>query len=263
MTFSVGPIVVSEALLAFGSLLVALAVLMLERSKGQQVEQERLHQELLAATQVQKLLMASSSYTPNLNVDAVYLPASEVGGDFYQLLPDGDATLVLVGDVSGKGLKAAMSVALVIGALRNHRARRPAELLSELNASLIGRLDGSFITCACARVEPDGHVWIANAGHVPPYVDGREVDLPGALPLGISPDAEYTDVMVHACHLLFLSDGVAEARNASGEMFGFERAHGLAAKRSWEIARAAQLWGQEDDITVVAVSLQEEPANVG
>ncbi|MCX6623902.1 MAG: PP2C family protein-serine/threonine phosphatase, partial [Acidobacteria bacterium] len=216
VTISVGPLVVNYALLSFGSLLLALALLMLERASGQQVEQEN---------------------TPGLIVDAVYLPAAEVGGDFYQLLPDGNATLIVVGDVSGKGLKAAMSVALIVGALRNHRAQRPAALLTELNAALIGRLDGSFITCVCARLEAAGRVLIANAGHVPPYADGHEVTCEGALPLGIASDATYQDVSLRARHLLFLSDGVAEARGPSGELFGFERAHEMSARRSWEIAR--------------------------
>ena len=217
-----------------------------------------MHQELLAANQVQNLLMASRSTTPGLNVDAVYLPASEVGGDFYQVLPDGEATLIAVGDVSGKGLKAAMSVALIIGALRNRHSSRPAALLEELNAAVTGRLDGSFITCVCARLEPDGCVLIANAGHVPPFADGHEVVCDGALPLGVSVDARYQDVALRASQLLFLSDGVAEARGNNGELFGFARARDMVARRSWEIARAAQLWGQQDDITVVAVSLVEE-----
>src|SRR6202023_3454723 len=108
------------------------------------------------------------------------LPAQEVGGDFYQVLaqPDGYA-LIVVGDVSGKGLKAAMTGALAIGALRTLADENlsPGTLLSRLNTQMLATQESGFITCLCLRISSEGAVTMANAGHLSPYRHGEEIEL--------------------------------------------------------------------------------------
>ena len=197
-------------------------------------------------------------------IDAVYQPAQEVGGDFYRILEDaGGDRVIVVGDVSGKGLKAAMLVSLILGALRNTKERRPQALLAELNHVVYGQIDGGFVTCCCARVGTDGTVDIANAGQLAPYLSGREIDIAGGLPLGISKDINYpaSTISFSDCEqLTFLSDGVVEAINERGELLGFERTRALSDKPAAEIAEAARKWGHNDDITIVTVRRNgEEP----
>jgi len=192
---------------------------------------------------------------PGFAVEVAYRPAQEVGGDFYRTvaLKDG-SLLVVIGDVSGKGLDAAMLVAATLGSLANEVERSPALLLEYLNHAVTGRTGGGFITVCCARFFPDGRVVIANAGHISPYLAGREVQMESGLPLGIILQTSYceTEIETHEA-IVFLTDGVVEARNASGELLGFDKMAALATKAASETADAAQRWGQEDDITVRSV----------
>jgi serine phosphatase RsbU (regulator of sigma subunit) len=97
---------------------------------------------------------------------------------------------------------------------------------------------------------------VANAGHLPPYLNSQEVALPGGLPLGVLPDVTYEEVQLYlhpGDRILLLSDGVVEARNPSGELFGFDRVHNLSNQSAFYIADAAKAFGQDDDITIVAV----------
>ena len=111
-------------------------------------------------------------------VEAAYFPAEEVGGDFYQVLDTmGGAKLVVVGDVSGKGLKAAMTGRWRWGRCGRWRRRAlgPGALLMRLNRQLVETSDEGFVTCVCARVTAKGDVTLANAGHLPPYRNGEEI----------------------------------------------------------------------------------------
>jgi serine phosphatase RsbU (regulator of sigma subunit) len=196
----------------------------------------------------------------HLHIEAAYVPAAEVGGDFYQVAQgDDDSTLLIVGDVSGKGLKAAMKGTLAIGAFRALAGQGlgPAELLNRLNRELLSGLDGGFITCVCARVTADGVITLANAGHIPPYVNGKEVECVSGFPLGIlvTGYSEITLSLKPGDQMTLMSDGVVEAQNAKGELFGFDRTAALSALSAGEIARAAQHFGQEDDITVLTMAL--------
>ncbi len=214
-------------------------------------EEQRLRGELVAAQSVQSLLL--SRPMPE-GVDAVYLPASEVGGDFYQVLERADGSrVVLVGDVSGKGLKAAMLVSVAVGILRNEKSSSPAAILGALNNGLAGHTGGGFVTCCCARFDADGTVTIANAGHPSPYCDGREVEVAAGLPLGVMGEVVYEESVVRGERFTFVSDGVVEAENAQRELFGFDRTRAISTKSALEIAEAAKAWGQNDDITVVTV----------
>lgn len=169
---------------------------------------------------------------------------------------------VVVGDVSGKGLPAAMTVSAMIGALRTMAASGPAEILRRLNDSLLGTLRSGFVTCLCARIESSGTVTVANAGHPAPYRSGQEIALQPGLPLGIVPEPDYAETTIDLApgeKLTFLSDGVVEARSTSGELFGFERARAVSGQAADEIASTAQRFGQEDDITVLTVALAAVP----
>ncbi len=211
-----------------------------------------------AAREVQERLVTAPPQIAGFHVEAAYLPAAQVGGDFYYIRPEeGGGLLVVVGDVSGKGLPAAMAVAAIVGALRAMPKLAPARVLSDLNRSLTGDMGGGFVTAICARIAENGTVTVANAGHLAPYCNGDEIKLEPGLPLGLTADAAYgerTLTLASGETLTFLSDGVLEARNASGELFGFERTAAISTQAADAIAGAAQHFGQEDDITVLTVA---------
>ncbi|MGC2636641.1 MAG: PP2C family protein-serine/threonine phosphatase, partial [Acidobacteriaceae bacterium] len=124
---------------------------------------------------------------------------------------------------------------------------------------------GGFATCLCADIAPSGVVTLANAGHLAPYCRGQEVPVLSALPLGLSAAAQpaYDETrftLEPGDTLTFLSDGVVEAQNATGELFGFERARSISTQSAQSIAAAAQAYGQSDDITVLTLTFA--PAEV-
>jgi hypothetical protein len=216
--------------------------------------------ELQAASSVQQLLLQNaSSSTPGFQVESVYLPASEVGGDFFFVHPAPDGSLIaIVGDVSGKGLTAAMRVAMILGVLRRETSHDPADILFSLNNALVAHGQLGFATACCIRISLSGEYAYANAGHIAPYLSGRELETVPALPLGLVSNQSYELVQGKVAsgeRIVLLSDGVPEARAASGELFGFDRLPDLALKPTREIAEAAQRFGQEDDITVLALAL--------
>jgi sigma-B regulation protein RsbU (phosphoserine phosphatase) len=240
---------------------LAVSILLMMRFTRSTERDERLSAELEAAHQVQiQLVPAHLPSTESFRFEAAYFAASEVGGDFYQVLPQPDGSvLVVIGDVSGKGLKAAMLGTMVVGALRSmaQEELEPAILLSRLNEQLIHAADGAFVTCSAARLDPDGLLTFANAGHLPPYLNQREISCEPSLPLGLVPDVQFTATCLHlkpSDRLTFLSDGVVEARCGSGELFGFERAREISSHPANQIARAAQSFGQQDDITVLTLT---------
>ncbi len=245
--------VMTVTLFAFAFTLILLRRLLRDRD-----ERVRLSGELEAARTVQQLLLpASRTTTSAYETMAVYEPAQEVGGDFFwtRELP-GTSLLLAVGDVSGKGLKAAMLVSVAVGALRNERSSEPAALLAALNASLVGHTGGGFVTCLCARFDPDGRVTLANAGHLTPWMNGTEVTVEPGLPLGVVASVEYATTVLNitaGSQMTLISDGVVEAASAAGELFGFDRTREISGKTAQEISDAAKAWGQNDDITVVTV----------
>lgn len=241
--------------------LMAIGVVMFFRFTRVSREQARAAAELQAAREIQQLLVpASLPPLPGFAMEAAYLPATEVGGDFYQVLDQSDgATLIVIGDVSGKGLKAAMTGTLAIGALRTLAAEKlgPGKLLTRLNGEMARGQDGGFVTCLCVRISTD-EMTVANAGHLAPYRNGEELSMAAGLPLGIYADAEYSESTfdLNAGEIItFLSDGVVEARNAAGELFGFERTQSISRQPAAYIAEAARRFGQEDDITVLTLTM--------
>ncbi|HEY9127627.1 MAG TPA: PP2C family protein-serine/threonine phosphatase, partial [Acidobacteriaceae bacterium] len=176
------------------------------------------------------------------------------------------STLIVLGDVSGKGLKAAMIVSLIVGAIRTiaETTAAPSEVLACLNRRLSGRLHGGFATCIVLHIDANGRCAIASAGHPGPFLNQREVELPSALPLGIVPDAQYEERSLElqpGDYLALYTDGLLEARSAGGEIFSFERLEELFAARpdASEASDAAVTFGQEDDITVVTLSRSQTP----
>ena len=229
----------------------------------QQTRRAALEQEMESAREVQRVLIPET--LPSLegySITSAYAPAQEVGGDFFQIMtnPDGSTT-VAIGDVSGKGLKAAMNVSMILGAMRAHAActSSPAVVMNGLNESMAGRMHGGFATSIIVRLDPEGMVTFANAGHLPPFLNGMEFALEPSLPLGISAMSSYgeTTVQLHlGDQLSFYTDGVLEARNSDGELYGFERLHRLFAARptATEASQAAAAFGQDDDITVLILT---------
>jgi hypothetical protein len=259
--FPVGPFQLSLNAIAGILSTLSLAVIMLRRSVTLSRRQAQLEGELAAAQEVQRILVPEqNAAVPGFHIQSVYKPAQQVGGDFFQILPTDDGgVLVIVGDVAGKGLPAAMLVSVLVGAVRGvaEFTKDPTALLSNLNERLVGRASGAFSTALIARITADGRVTVANAGHLSPYLDGKEVELPGALPLGVASSTRYETTEFHldpGSRLTFYSDGVIEAQQPGGELFGFERAGGISMRSAAEIVEMAKSFGQQDDITVVTVT---------
>jgi serine phosphatase RsbU (regulator of sigma subunit) len=241
--------------------LMAIGIVMFFRFTKVSREQARVQAELHAAREIQRRLVPETlPRIEGYQIEAAYSPAEEVGGDFYQVLDTkGGATLVLVGDVSGKGLKAAMTGTLALGALRALATEGlgPGAVLGRLNLQLAETADEGFVTCVCARLTPHGEVTLANAGHLPPYRNGEEMSVEPDLPLGVGPEEKYAEHVFRldpGDQLTLLSDGVVEARNARGTLFGFERTQAISAEPASAIAQAALEFGQADDITVVTIT---------
>lgn len=229
----------------------------------QRARQLLLEREMHSALEIQRVLIPEA--LPSLEgfaVTSAYRPALEVGGDFFQIIrEDEGSTIVALGDVSGKGMKAAMNVSLIVGALRSLADSfvSPGEMLETLNRCLHGRLQGGFVTAVILRLQPDGNVTMANAGHLPPFLNARELAIEGSLPLGLLPSTSYdeTSILLHAGDQLSLyTDGLLEARNPSGELYGFDRLHALLASRpsAQQATEVAVAFGQDDDITVLTLT---------
>jgi len=219
--------------------------------------------EMAAARQVQQVILPDHHQSfPGFAVESVYAPARQVGGDFFQILRVADGGLLfIIGDVAGKGLPAAMLVALLIGSIRATAevTHDPVDLLGKLHEQIIGHTADGFATALAAFFSHDGLITLANAGHLSPYLDGNEIELSGALPLGIEGGGRYEAKKAElqpGSRLTFLSDGVVEAQNESCELFGFERAKAISREPAATIAEAAVRFGQADDITVVTIERQ-------
>lgn len=249
--------VVSIAL--FAAIIFALYRYILE----QQSRRTALEHEMQSAREIQQVLIPET--LPSLKgyaVTSAYTPAQEVGGDFFQMLPRSDgSTIVALGDVSGKGLKAAMNVAMIVGVLRTQAdtGSTPSGILNALNHCLCGRMHGGFATGVVLRLDRDGTVTLANAGHLPPYLNGKELWLEASLPLGIIHQTIYSELSVKLRpgeQLSLYTDGLLEARNETGELYGFDRMNKLFAGRptAQQASEAAITFGQDDDITVLTLT---------
>jgi hypothetical protein len=245
-------------------LLVATVALLLLRRLLISVHQQRLmEQDVKQAREVQQMILPEArTALPGLVIESEYRPVTEVGGDFFQIIPrpaDG-SLLIVAGDVTGKGLKAGMLVALLVGAIRTAAewSTDPVIVLKALNNRLLGRGDAQA-TCLTLRIDANGEVKLANAGHLPPYLNGEPLAMEGALPLGMMNGAELSVMLFRLAQgdrLVLISDGIVEAADAEGRLFGFERVHKLlrSAISAAELAATAQSFGQQDDISVISVT---------
>ena len=231
-----------------------------------QAEKAQLEAEMEAAREVQRVMLPDDAESfPGYSVDSVYRPALQLGGDFFQILPAvNNGFMLVLGDVAGKGLAAAMHVSMLVGVIRTVvlDTNDPGFVLRKLHDRLVGRSSG-ISTALAAHISENGLITIANAGHLSPYLDGREIELPGALPLGISEGGTYSPIrfeLLPGSRLTFYSDGVVEAQNKAGELFGFDRVRAISTEPADAIVEKAVQFGQSDDITVVTV---ERLANSG
>ncbi|MDQ3963820.1 MAG: SpoIIE family protein phosphatase [Actinomycetota bacterium] len=245
----------------------------------QQVEarsRERIEQELKVAQLIQQQFLPDQ--LPELSgwqVSAFYRPAREVGGDFYDFidLPDG-RTGIVIGDVTDKGVPAALVMASTRSILRSiaPHGGSPGKVLEAVNELLVPDIPAQmFVTCLYGILDPtSGRFEFANAGHNLPYVgDGTDVREPRAtgMPLGLLPGMVYeetVETLTPGENILLHSDGIAEAHNATREMFGFDRLQEVVREATGEqmIDRVLEehdrftegLVDQEDDITLVALT---------
>jgi serine phosphatase RsbU (regulator of sigma subunit)/anti-sigma regulatory factor (Ser/Thr protein kinase) len=241
-------------------------------------ERERIEQELRVARMIQHTLLPKSA--PELggyHIAAYYRPAREVGGDFYDFLELEDGRLgLVVGDASGKGIPAAMVMANTRSVLRTSAQGgdlAPGQVLAEANEILFPDIPPNmFVTCFYAILDPkSGRLSYANAGHDVPYLhrngDAEELRARG-MPLGLMPGMSYEEkeVVVDAGEsVLFYSDGLVEAHDPQGEMFGFPRLRALVAEHDDEerslvdflldelYSFTGEGWEHEDDITLVTL----------
>jgi len=201
---------------------------------------QRLQLDLDTAREIQlQLLPRGAREIPGLDLTAAYVPARELGGDFYDFLPYGEGRLALaLGDVSGKGTAAALFGSLAIGMLREltvEHTLAPADMLAMLNRRLHGaRLEARFIALTFSVYDAaDRTLTIGNAGGTHPLLlrDGELVNVPvDGIPLGLFPEVEYTVTTINlqvGDVLIFASDGILESENAKKEEFGFERLSAL------------------------------------
>ena len=225
--------------------------------------QHAMEREFQNARELQQILVPETlPALAGFSLTSAYRPAQEVGGDFFQIIPlEEGGTLIVLGDVSGKGLKAAMAVSMIEGAVRTvvETTSRPAEILAGLNRRLFGRLQGGFATAVALRLDGDGTCTIACAGHPAPYVNDQELIFPGTLPLGVLPTAAFEETrfqMGERDQLALYTDGLLEARSQNGDLYSFARLKTLFASRptAEQAAEAAVNFGQDDDITVLTLT---------
>jgi serine phosphatase RsbU (regulator of sigma subunit) len=180
---------ISDVLMA-----AAISLLLLRRLLLSVRRQRQMALDVKQAQEVQQMILPEAQMVlPGLVIECEYRPAREVGGDFFQVIPiktDG-SLLIVAGDVTGKGLKARMLVALLVGAIRStaETDAEPSNVLAALNRRLLGRGDAQA-TCLALRIAKDGAATLANVGHIPPYLNGEPLAMEGALPLGMIEDAE-------------------------------------------------------------------------
>jgi serine phosphatase RsbU (regulator of sigma subunit) len=259
------PLGVQVTLGDLANLLLAFVIagLLLRRLLMTVLRQRLMELDVKQAQEVQRVILPEPIATlPGLAIESEYRPAREVGGDFFQILPHASngSMLIVAGDVAGKGLQAGMLVALLIGAIRTSAQFDPDPLvvLKVLNQRLCGRSHAAA-TCLALRIGADGGATLANAGHLPPYLNGLPVQMEGSLPLGMIEDPEFSIMrfsLAEGDQLLLMSDGIAEATDVNGTLFGFERIDDLLRESAsvGALAAAAQKFGQADDISVIAIT---------
>ena len=241
-------------------------------------ERERIEQELLVARRIQQASLPKEVPTlEGWQISPYFQPAREVGGDFYEFfeLDDGRVGFA-VGDATGKGVPAAFvmtGTCAFLGGVATASGASPGKVLARVNEAVLARMPPNmFVTCFYAILDPEsGRLSYANAGHNLPYCcyehAARELEARG-MPLGLMPGMSYEEkqtVLEPGESVLFYTDGLVEAHNPQGEMFGTPRLRGLLSERSEggaslsstlmeELERfTGEGWEQEDDITLLTL----------
>src|SRR5215216_1198127 len=248
-------------------------------------EREHVEQELLVARRIQQASLPKEVPTlEGWEISPHYQPAREVGGDFYDFFELEDGRVgVVVGDATGKGVPAALVVTATYSMLRAVAqvlgSFSPREVLAQVNETLLARIPlNMFVTCFYAILEPkSGSLKYANAGHDLPYLhrngDAEELRARG-MPLGLMPKMSYEEkeTILHSGEAALLySDGLVEAHDPAGEMFGFPRLRALIAEHGEKLSLAELLleelysfagerWEQEDDVTILTLRRSATPS---
>src|SRR5688572_15627064 len=250
-----------------------------QRLQRERIERERVEQELQVARRIQQASLPKEvPVLTGWQISPFYQPAREVGGDFYDFLDLADGRLgVVVGDATGKGMPAALVAEATSNMLRAVAqalgSYSPGEVLSRVNETLLARIPPNmFVTCFYAILEPkSGSLSYANAGHDLPYLwqsgEAQELRARG-MPLGLMPGMGYEEKetsLEAGESVLFYSDGLVEAHDPDGEMFGFPRLRALVAEHAEEerppgdflmeelYSFVGEGWEQEDDITLLTL----------
>ncbi len=249
-----------------------------QRLQRERIERERVEQEMRLARSIQQASLPKEVPEPEgWQISPFYQPAREVGGDFYDFLELKDGQLgLVVGDATGKGVPAALVMASARSMLRAVAqalgSASPGNVLARVNDALVTDIPTNmFVTCFYAVLDAEtGHLVYANAGHDMPYVhrnDGAEELRARGMPLGLMPRMSYEEkvTILRADEAaLFYSDGLVEAHDPNGEMFGFPRLRALIAEHGEERSLGDFLmedlysfvgegWEQEDDITLLTL----------
>src|SRR5215211_3838272 len=257
---------------------------MLSALEQQMRERERIEQELRVARRIQQASLPKE--VPQLGgwqIDTSYRPAREVGGDFYQFLEQDDGRVCfVVGDATGKGVPAAFvmsATCALLGGVATASDNLPGKVLARVNEVLLSRIPANmFVTCFYAILDPQsGSLSYANAGHDLPCLqrlsgEAEELRARG-MPLGLMPGMDYEEkeiILQVGESALFYSDGLVEAHDSKGEMFGFPRLRELIAEHGEERSLGEVLleelysfvgegWEQEDDITLLTLRRSSAP----
>ncbi len=251
-----------------------------QRLEQERIERERVEQELLVARRIQQASLPKEVPTlEGWEISPLYRPAHEVGGDFYDFHPLSEGRLgVVVGDATGKGVPAALVMSTTCGMLQAvsealDSSSSPGEVLKRVNEALTIRIPANmFVTCFYAILDPkSGSLSYANAGHDLPYLHrggGAAEELRArGMPLGLMPGMGYEEKEIDLDvgeGVFFYSDGLVEAHDPKGEMFGFPRLRALIAEHGEERSLGNFLmeelysfvgegWEQEDDITLLTL----------
>jgi serine phosphatase RsbU (regulator of sigma subunit) len=250
-----------------------------QRLEQEMIERERAEQELQVARRIQQASLPDE--VPELEgwqISPYFRPAREVGGDFYEFFELRDGQLgFAVGDATGKGVPAALvmtATCAFLGGVATASGASPGEVLAQVNEAVLSRIPANmFVTCFYGVLDPSsGHFSYANAGHNLPcscHVEGASTELKArGMPLGLMPGMSYEEhetVLTVGESVLFYTDGLTEAHNPQGEMFGTPRLRSLLSdrfesKRDLSAALVKELrrftgegWEQEDDITLLTL----------
>src|SRR3712207_1162678 len=249
------------------------------RLEQERIERERVEQELKVARRIQQASLPKEVPDPEgWEIFPHYRPAREVGGDFYDFHFLSEGRLgVVVGDATGKGVPAALVMSTTCGMLqlaaRALRSSSPGEVLEQVNETLLARIPPNmFVTCFYGVLDPlSGSFTYANAGHDLPYLwhggEAEELRARG-MPLGLMPGMSYEQkqiVLELGDSALLYSDGLVEAHDPQGEMFGFPKLRALVAEHAAEERALGEFllerlysfvgegWEQEDDITLLTL----------